>query len=319
MNGREPITRISAVLVGIDTYERADVPALQGCVNDVALVRSLLKQYFAVPNEQLRVLVNARATKANIMERLASTIAGAEPGVVVVFYFSGHGSQIRDRNGDELTDGLDEVICPYDMDWDSGTFIIDDELDELFADLPPGVLLEAFFDCCFWGADGPTLVPDPRPEVLRRDVRYLPPPFDIAARAEGDDRLDIHYLRNSAFTETNVLWGASQEGQPAAEDYIDGRPNGIFTYWGCRFIEENIERVDQDSYTREELLTDVRAYLHTLGYLQTPELSAPGELRAATPLLPAPEWGAWVEVGALPPRAAVTGGRRPGRARSPRR
>jgi hypothetical protein len=300
------MTRIRAVLIGIDEYQRDDVPSLRGCVNDVALVRSLLKQYFQVPNEDLRVLVNGRATKANIMARIEATIARAEPGDVIVFYFSGHGSQIRDRNGDELADGLDEIICPYDMDWDRGTFILDDDLDALFGDLPPGVLLEAFFDCCFWGADARGLEPEPRPELLRRDVRYLPPPFDIAARAEGDvDRLDIHQLRGcDCFAERNVMWGASQEGQPAAEDYIDGRPNGIFTYWGCRFIAENIELVDHLEYTREQLLQDVRGYLHTLGYLQTPELSAPGELRASTPLLPGAAWGAWVEAGALggPPR-----------------
>jgi hypothetical protein len=316
LNGREPMTKIRAILVGIDEYERDDVPSLHGCVNDVALVRSLLKQYFQVPNEDLRVLVNCRATKANIMSRIEATIARAEWGDVIVFYYSGHGSQIRDRNGDELTDGLDEIICPYDMDWDRGTFILDDDLDALFGDLPPGVLLEAFFDCCFWGADARGLEPEPRPELLRRDVRYLPPPFDIAARAEGDvDRLDIHQLRGcDCFAERNVMWGASQEGQPAAEDYIDGRPNGIFTYWGCRFIAENIELVDHLEYTREQLLDDVRGYLRTLGYLQTPELSAPGELRQASPLLPGPGLGAWVEVG-----ATAGGGRRAGRGRPARR
>ena len=292
------MTRIRAVLVGIDEYERDDVPSLHGCVNDVALVRSLLKQYFQVPNEDLRVVVNSRATKANILERIEATIARAEAGDVIVFYFSGHGSQIRDRNGDELTDGLDEIICPYDMDWDRGTYLVDDELDEMFGSLPPGVLLEAFFDCCFWGADARGLEPAPPPAVLRRDVRYLQPPFDIAARAEGDwDRLDIHRLRACSFADRNVMWGASQEGQPAGEDYIDGRANGIFTYWGCRFIAENIERVDRLEYTREQLLEDVRGYLHMLGYTQTPELSAPGELRAATPLLPGAEWGTWIEAG----------------------
>jgi hypothetical protein len=293
------MTRIRAVLVGIDEYERDDVPSLRGCVNDVALVRSLLKQYFQVPNEDLRVVVNGRATKAAIMERIAWTIARAEPGDVIVFYFSGHGSQVRDRNGDELTDGLDEIICPYDMDWDRGTYILDDDLDALFATLPPDVLLEAFFDCCFWGADARGLEPEPRPVSLRRDVRYIPPPFDIAARAEGDEaHLEIHQLRGcNCFSDRNVMWGASLEGQPAAEDYIDGRPNGIFTYWGCRFIAENIERVDRLEYTREQLLDDVRAYLHSLGYPQTPELSAPGELRAGAPLLPGAGWGAWVEVG----------------------
>ena len=144
--------------------------------------------------------------------------------------------------------------------------------------------------------------------ALRRDVRYLQPPFDIAARAEGDwDRLDIHRLRACSFAESNVMWGASQEGQPAGEDYIDGRPNGIFTYWGCRFIAENIERVDRLEYTREQLLEDVRGYLHTLGYSQTPELSAPGELRSATPLLPGAGWGRGVEAGG----AASGSSRRP--------
>jgi hypothetical protein len=295
LSAREPIGRIRAVLVGIDEYESPDVRSLQGCVNDVALVRSLLKEYFEVRNEDIRVVVNRRATKAAILHRLRDMISRGEPGDVLVFYYSGHGSQVRDRNGDELSDGLDEIICPFDMDWDRRTYILDDELDEIFGVLPPEVLLEAFFDCCFWGADARGLEPAPRPELLRRDVRYLPPPYDIAARAEGEDHVEIHQLRGAqAFAERNVMWGASQEGQPAAEDYMDGRPNGIFTYWGCRFIAEHIEQVARLDYTREQLLDDVRAYLHTLGYAQTPELSAPSDLRVATPLLPG---GSWLEVG----------------------
>jgi hypothetical protein len=298
LNGRVPETAIRAVLVGIDRYERPDIPTLHGCVNDVALVRGLLKEYFAVPNERIRVIVNERATKANILHRLVDMIQRSEPGEVLVFYYSGHGSQVRDRDGDELADALDEIICPYDMDWDRKTYIVDDEFDRIFETLPDDVLLEAFFDCCFWGA-GPRGF-GPVAQSLRRDVRYLPPPFDIAARAEGDeDNLQIHRLRDSQLlVDRHVAWGASREGQEAAEDYIDGQANGVFTYWGCRFIAENIERVDRESYTREQLLEDVRRYLHTLGYAQTPELAAPSDLRAAAPLLPTPEWGAWVEVGA---------------------
>jgi metacaspase-1 len=293
------MTRIRAVLVGIDEYENPKVPTLRGCVNDVALVRTLLKDYFGVPNEDIRVVVNGRATKAAIMYRLRDMIARGEPGDVLVFYYSGHGSQVRDRNGDELTDGLDEIICPYDMDWDRRTYILDDDLDALFGELSRGVLLEAFFDCCFWGAGTRSLEPEPAPEVLRTDVRYLPPPFDIAARAEGaGPHLKLHRLRTSDFAEHNVVWGASQEGQPAAEDYIEGRANGIFTYWGCRFIAEHMEQMARFDYTREQLLEDVRGYLHQLGYAQTPELSAPGELRDSTPLVPPGAWGAWVEAGA---------------------
>jgi metacaspase-1 len=292
------VARIRAVLVGIDEYERSDIPSLRGCVNDVALVRMLLKQYLGVPNEDIRVVVNQRATKANILYRLGWMIEHAEPGDVAVFYFSGHGSQIRDRDGDELTDALDELLGPYDMDWDRGTYLLDDDLDAILASLPPDILLEAFFDCCFWGAGPRELAPEPRPQTLRTDVRYLPPPFDIAARTEGDERrVDIHQLTGcECFTGRNVLWAASQEGQSAAEDYIEGRANGIFTYWGCRFIAENIEKMGRLDCTRARLLDDLRGYLHALGYAQTPELSAPDELREETPLV-YPGWGAWVEAG----------------------
>jgi metacaspase-1 len=303
LSAREPIGRIRAVLVGIDEYESPDVRSLQGCVNDVALVRSLLKEYFEVPNEDIRVVVNRRATKAAILHRLRDMISRGEPGDVLVFYYSGHGSQVRDRNGDELTDGLDEVICPYDMDWDRRTYILDDELDEIFGVLPAEVLLEAFFDCCFWGGASEFLALERERRRLRPDVRFLPPPFDIAARSEGDgSELRLHALSGSgAFSEGNVLWGASQEGQEAAEDVFDGRTNGVFTYWGCRFIAENMARLDRDRYSRGQLLDDVRGYLHELGYVQSPELSAPGELVGHPPILPEAAWGAWVEVSGRPP------------------
>jgi hypothetical protein len=308
----EPSERIRALLVGIDQYARADVPPLRGCVNDVVLVRRVLKRYFNVPNEDLRVVVNDRATKANIMHRLHALIDASRAGDVVVFYFSGHGSQIRDRDGDELSDALDEVICPYDIDWDRRTYIVDDELDDAFARLRPGVLLEAFFDCCFWGAGPRALEAEPRPQAQRADLRWLAPPLDIASRAEGDeDRLAYHGLSAcQCFADTHVYWGASAEGQEAAEDSFEGRTHGIFTYWGCRFIRDNVEAAGQGGYTRTNLLDELRSYLLSVGYPQTPELAAPDELRSGAPF----RAGAWVEA------AGVGSPRRPWRAplRDPR-
>ena len=274
------------MLVGVDVYERSDIPPLSGCVNDVALVRRLLKSVFGVPNDDTRVVVNERATKANIRRRRWATLDQAEDGDVVVLYFSGHGSQIRDRDGDELSDLLDELICPYDMDWDRGTYILDDELDALIDQVPPGILVEVFVDCCFWGAGARELEADPRPQGLRADVRYLAPPFDIAARFEGDEPV-LHrhgFAGCHCFEERNVFWAASSEGEPAAEDYLEGRAHGVFTFWGCRFIEANFERMMREGYSREELIADLRAYLRSLGYAQTAELAAPDDLRVVAPL-----------------------------------
>jgi len=53
-------------------------------------------------------------TKKNILEAMGTLVRGAQPHDSYFFYFSGHGMQIKDRNGDE-SDGLDECIC--DMDY----------------------------------------------------------------------------------------------------------------------------------------------------------------------------------------------------------
>ena len=42
--------------------------------------------------------------------------------------------KIRDRDGDELKDQLDEILCPHDMDWD-GTFITDDDLKDILSNV----------------------------------------------------------------------------------------------------------------------------------------------------------------------------------------
>ena len=112
-----------ALLVGINDYQ--GISDLRGCVNDVTNVRSVLRTYYGFTNKDIRILVDDRATRENIQYRFANMIGNAKSGDHVVFHFSGHGSQIRDRDGDDLKDNLDELICPYDMNWDNG-FITDD-------------------------------------------------------------------------------------------------------------------------------------------------------------------------------------------------
>lgn len=66
------------------------------------------------------------------------------------FHYSGHGSRVRDQDGDE-DDGYDETIIP--VDYKSAGEIVDDELHwVLVKPLPPGCRLTAIFDCCHSGS-----------------------------------------------------------------------------------------------------------------------------------------------------------------------
>ena len=278
--------KIWAVLIGVNEYERADVPPLRGCVNDVLLVRQLLRDWFGVENSRIRLAVNARATKQGILARLAETLRAADPGDLVVFYFSGHGSQIRDRNGDELADGLDEILVPYDMDWDAGRYIVDDEFDEVVASAPSDVLLEAFFDCCFGGAAPDEFARAERMPAAGPPLRFAPPPVDIYARAAGEE-LELSPITGGLrLNEGNVAWAASAEGRPASEIEIDGAYFGLFTYWGCRGITEYAERGELEWSTREQLVTEVRAILTELAADQRPSVFGSRALLEEPPLTP---------------------------------
>lgn len=66
-------------------------------------------------------------------------------------HYSGHGTQVRDLNGDEK-DGRDEAICCLNDTCSSYSTIIDDELrSELAAKIPNGSLLFGTMDCCHSG------------------------------------------------------------------------------------------------------------------------------------------------------------------------
>ena len=180
-----------ALLVGINKYKLPGSD-LQGCVNDVTNMRHMLLTYFGFTAEQIRVIVDERATKTNIMKRLEWLVKGAKSGDRLVFHYSGHGSQIRDRQGDELKDKLDEILCPYDMDWD-GTYIVDDDLGRIFSKIPKGVNLDVFLDSCHSGTATREVMSSGNVFIdMSIKQRFLQPPIDILCREE--DGLPVRRL-----------------------------------------------------------------------------------------------------------------------------
>jgi hypothetical protein len=100
-----------ALLVGIAAYPH--VRPLDGCVNDVRLMREVLVESFGFPPEQVTLLADEQATRAGILSAFDALVAATGADDIVVFHFAGHGSQMADREGDEPS-GFDSTLVPFD-------------------------------------------------------------------------------------------------------------------------------------------------------------------------------------------------------------
>ncbi len=81
-----------ALLVGINNYVKQP---LEGCLNDLDLQRHLLIHRFGFNPKDIYVLSNEKATRVGILTAFEEhLIKQAKPGDVVVYHYSGHGSQI---------------------------------------------------------------------------------------------------------------------------------------------------------------------------------------------------------------------------------
>src|SRR5215211_6925446 len=103
-----------ALLIGVDSYPKLSPRRqLDGCVNDAEAMAGILERKFGIPTHSIVLLRDEEATRDGILVAMDKLVDSAETDDVVIVHFSGHGSQITDREGDE-PDGLDETIVPHD-------------------------------------------------------------------------------------------------------------------------------------------------------------------------------------------------------------
>ena len=163
--------RRRALLVGINDYPDP-ASRLEGCVNDVFLMSSVLQE-IGFDAEDIRVVLDERATAAGIRERVDWLLDGTADGQERVLYYSGHGAQLPDYNAAELIDHVDECLVPYDFHWTRESAITDDDFLRYYSALPYAAKFFAIFDCCHSGGltrDG------------ARKIRAITPPDDIRHR-----------------------------------------------------------------------------------------------------------------------------------------
>lgn len=140
-----------AVLIGINYVGQKG--QLSGCHNDVFNMYNYIQDYYGFQDEDVTVLVDDGdhnpPTKANILAAYQKVVRQSQAGDAIFLHYSGHGTKVRDLNGDE-DDGYDEALVP--LDFKSAGLILDDDLNDMIVKaLPPGVhvvaLVSTFFLC----------------------------------------------------------------------------------------------------------------------------------------------------------------------------
>ncbi len=183
----------------------------------------------------IRTLTDLQATKKAMQSEITRLIGKARAGDVLLLHYSGHGSNVPDRNGDEA-DGRDEILCPTDLDWQDP--LLDDWLRVQFDKLPAGVNFTVIMDCCHSGTNTRAI----QPPDAKRIERFLPCPLDLLATESG------RRLRGTVRGGRAELRAASRRGdivnvnmpellitgcrstQTSADAYIGNTYNGALTY-----------------------------------------------------------------------------------------
>jgi Caspase domain/Domain of unknown function (DUF4384) len=108
-----------ALLVGINRNDDSRWPVLLGAENDIRLQKELLIHRFGFRESDVLTLEGTKATRANILQTFEShLVQQAKPGDVVVFHFSGHGSQVADP--DQVLGKRVSTLVPIDSDLPAG-------------------------------------------------------------------------------------------------------------------------------------------------------------------------------------------------------
>lgn len=171
--------RLRALCIGVDKYPERP---LAGCVNDARTWGTALAQL----GVRVDYLLDGDATCEGMKAAIRALVRSGAPGDVLILQYAGHGGQLPNRVDSE-EDGFNEALIP--VDYDTGALLVDDELAEILSELPAGVTMTLFMDCCHSGTNS-RFAPVVRARAAAGDKpRYMP---------LGDDIVEAYFDRRGA-------------------------------------------------------------------------------------------------------------------------
>jgi hypothetical protein len=233
-------------------------------INDVELVKDLLaKQNFQDKN--ICVLMDQKATAANLHHTFDSIINQLEKGDVFYFHFSGHGQRVADVDknmfpntkflGKDEEDGLDEVLVLYNapLNWDEkytlDEHFIDDQLNHYMNLIrkkigPQGQVI-VVIDACHSGT-----ATRGAESIVVRGSNEICAPKGYQANLKSQDKTigfdaDFQFLNSKDLAQMVAFFGCKSEQVNRETVAPNGKGYGSLSYF---FTKSVLELKDKASY-----------------------------------------------------------------------
>jgi hypothetical protein len=238
-----------ALLIGIN-YLADPSARLNGCINDVNNIADVLVDAYGY---NLADIVKLRddvsnpsqlPTRVNILNQLRTIIASSANCSEIWIHYSGHGSRIRDTNGDE-TDGIDEIIVP--VDFRTKGFIVDDEIFNIIQNSKCKTML--VFDSCHSGTI-----------------------CDLQWQFDWQSGKILKTLNsNKKISNPNVVcFSGCRDAQTSADAYDSDAKMGVGAFTASLITCLRVREHNIDILT---LFMDICKYISSAGFTQVPNLS----------------------------------------------
>lgn len=248
------------LIIGIDDYKFID-PKLEGSVNDAKNIEKLVVDTLHFKKTQITSLLNSKATKDNIINTIKTMlIQKTKAGDRVLFYYSGHGDQIKDESGDEK-DNYDETLVAVDASL-SGEMIknmvTDDEIKKLFDQITDRHVM-IIVDSCHSGTITKG-IKKIKKGLFKTPYRIRPMSKGISAITKSKEYQQHRKEESFIPSATNrIVWTAVGAAQLAFVDQKVSPPQGLFTHWFIDgVVNKNADKNKDSIVSNAELLNYTR-------------------------------------------------------------
>jgi hypothetical protein len=252
-----------ALLIGINY--RGTFAALQGCIQDVTDIKALIIPW-GFPSENITFMTDdtkgAMYPNAyNITFQINKLCSTLKPGDQAIFYFSGHGTRIRDASRDEAS-GFDSCIVP--IDFRSVGVINDDTIKYYINKIPAGANLFTVFDSCNSGT-----VCDLKYNLFdvsyRKDITVKLKGFDYTQWARSQ-MVKVDTKQTDTLADVISLTGCKDD-----QYAVDLGRNGALTASFLQVIKR-FSVAGKPTLQLQHILQNVRGVLRSMRLSQAPQL-----------------------------------------------